>query len=100
MNDMTVPKIPHPPEPATPAGLLRILAPLLAPTDHFERRVQFADGRPAFRRLVMRGALLELVTAGFYRFWLATDMRRYLWSNTTVGGDAPEYVGTARQLLV
>ncbi len=39
--------------------------------------------------LSLRGAALELVTLGFYRFWLATDMRRHLWSNTTVEGDAP-----------
>ena len=48
----------------------------------------------------MRGALLELVTLGFYRFWLATDMRRHLWSHTSVGGDAPEYTGTAKELLI
>ena len=48
----------------------------------------------------MRGALLELVTLGFYRFWLATDMRRHLWSNTSVNGDAPEYTGTAKELLI
>jgi uncharacterized membrane protein YjgN (DUF898 family) len=43
--------------------------------------------------------MLELVTLVFYRFWLATDMRRHLWSNTTVGGDAPEYTGTPKELL-
>ena len=48
----------------------------------------------------MRGAALELVTVGFYRFWLATDMRRHLWSNTAVGGDAAEYTGTAKELLI
>jgi uncharacterized membrane protein YjgN (DUF898 family) len=47
----------------------------------------------------MRGALLEIVTAGFYRFWLATKMRRYLWSNTIIDGDALEYVGAGRELL-
>jgi uncharacterized membrane protein YjgN (DUF898 family) len=51
-------------------------------------------------RLVTRGALLELVTLGFYRFWLATDIRRHLWSHTSVGGDAPEYTGTAKELLI
>ena len=50
--------------------------------------------------LVTRGALLELVTLGFYRFWLATDIRRHLWSNTAVGGDAAEYTGTAKELLI
>lgn len=34
----------------------------------------------------MRGALLELATFGFYRFWLTTDMRQHLWSNTEIGG--------------
>ena len=95
MNDMTVPKIPISPVLA-PVDFPQAAAPA-APADS---RVAFAAGRPAFRRLVLRGAFLELVTAGFYRFWLATDMRRHLWSHTTVEGDAPEYVGTAKQLLV
>jgi uncharacterized membrane protein YjgN (DUF898 family) len=50
--------------------------------------------------LGFRGALLELVTAGFYRFWLATDIRRHLWSHTSVETDAPEYTGTAKELLL
>jgi uncharacterized membrane protein YjgN (DUF898 family) len=62
--------------------------------------VTFTGVRGDFRRLVMRGALLELITLGFYRFWLATDMRRHLWSHTSVGGDAPEYTGTAKELLI
>ncbi|HZO48447.1 MAG TPA: DUF898 family protein [Xanthobacteraceae bacterium] len=62
--------------------------------------VTFTGVRGDFRRLVMRGALLELLTFGFYRFWLATDMRRHLWSHTSVGGDAPEYIGTAKELLI
>jgi uncharacterized membrane protein YjgN (DUF898 family) len=57
-----------------------------------------ANGR--FRRLVTRGALLELVTFGFYRFWLATDMRRYLWSSTEIDGDALEYNGRGKELLL
>lgn len=61
--------------------------------------ILFTGDNGEFRRLVTRGALLELVTAGFYRFWLATHMRRYLWSSTVIGGDALEYVGTARELL-
>jgi Bacterial protein of unknown function (DUF898) len=62
-------------------------------------RVRFAARRADFRRVVIRGTVLELLTAGFYRFWLATDMRRHLWSNTAVDGDAAEYTGTARELL-
>ncbi len=60
----------------------------------------FSGDRGEFRRLVTRGAGLELITFGFYRFWLATDIRRHLWSHTSVGGDAPEYTGRGRELLV
>jgi uncharacterized membrane protein YjgN (DUF898 family) len=62
--------------------------------------VGFSGDRSEFRRLVMRGACLELVTVGFYRFWLATDIRRHLWSHTTVDGDAAEYTGRGRELLI
>src|SRR5581483_4958382 len=62
--------------------------------------VAFSGDRGEFRRLVTRGAGLELITFGFYRFWLATDIRRHLWSYTSVGGDAPEYTGRGRELLV
>lgn len=62
--------------------------------------VTFTGVRGDFRRLIMRGAVLELVTLGFYRFWLATDMRRHFWSHTSVEGDSPEYTGTAKELLI
>jgi uncharacterized membrane protein YjgN (DUF898 family) len=62
--------------------------------------VSFSGDRGEFRRLVTRGAGLELITVGFYRFWLATDMRRHLWSNTDIDGDAAEYTGRARELLI
>jgi uncharacterized membrane protein YjgN (DUF898 family) len=62
--------------------------------------VVFTGRRSDFRRLVTRGALLELVTFGFYRFWLVTRMRRHLWSNTVTDGDAPEYNGTPKELLI
>ncbi len=62
--------------------------------------VAFSGERGEFRRLVTRGALLELVTAGFYRFWLATDIRRHLWAHTSVDGDAFEYTGRGKELLI
>src|SRR5262245_32873101 len=62
--------------------------------------VAFTGNRSEFIRLVTRGAALELVTAGFYRFWLATDIRRHLWSNTLIDGDAAEYTGRGRELLI
>jgi uncharacterized membrane protein YjgN (DUF898 family) len=63
-------------------------------------RVVFTGKRRDFFRLVRRGALLELITAGFYRFWLATDMRRALWSGTSIEGHPAEYTGTAKELLI
>ena len=63
-------------------------------------RVVYADTASDFRKLVWRGAGLELITGGFYRFWLATDMRRHLWAHTSVEGDSLEYTGSARELLL
>jgi uncharacterized membrane protein YjgN (DUF898 family) len=61
---------------------------------------RFSGDEKAFWRLLTRGAVLLLVTLGIYRFWLATDVRRFLWSNTEVAGDGLEYIGTARELLL
>jgi uncharacterized membrane protein YjgN (DUF898 family) len=62
-------------------------------------RVEFVGERGAFSRLTIWGTLLQALTLGFYRFWLFTDMRRYLWGNTTVDGESLEYTGTAGELL-
>lgn len=78
----------HPPPPPSPSP-----PPLPA-------AVAFSGDRGAFFRLVSRGAGLELITVGFYRFWLATDIRRHLWSNTLIDGDAAEYTGRGRELLI
>jgi uncharacterized membrane protein YjgN (DUF898 family) len=70
------------------------------PSEATAAGITFSGGRSDFRRLITRGALLELVTLTLYRFWLATDMRRHLWSHTSVGGNALEYTGTAKELLI
>ena len=62
--------------------------------------VRFTGASVAFRRLVEYGALFELLTFGFYRFWLTTDIRRFLWSNTEIDGDTVEYTGRAKELLL
>jgi uncharacterized membrane protein YjgN (DUF898 family) len=61
---------------------------------------RFAGGEKAFWRLLIRGAVLLLVTLGIYRFWLVTDVRRALWNNTEIAGDYLEYIGTGRELLL
>src|SRR5437588_10975448 len=60
---------------------------------------RFTGDNGTFRRIVMRGAFLELVTFGFYRFWVTTDIRRHLWSHTEIDGDALEYTGRGKELL-
>ncbi len=78
--------------------------PLEAETPYWPRRrsegLEFTGLDGDFRRLVTKGAALELVTFGFYRFWLATAMRRHLWQNTKLAGDVFEYTGTAKELLI
>ena len=63
-------------------------------------RVRFTGDNATFRRLVVRGAMLELVTFGFYRFWVTTDIRRNLWLHTEIGSDALEYTGRGKELLI
>ena len=86
MNQMTWP--PQVPPPPTPS-------PVPPPMP-----VAFSGNRREFFDLVKRGAGLEFVTLGFYRFWLLTDIRRHLWANTQVGGDAAEYTGRGKELLI
>jgi uncharacterized membrane protein YjgN (DUF898 family) len=54
----------------------------------------------AYWRLRIKGASLLMFTLGLYRFWFATDVRRFLWSNTETKGDTLEYTGLATELLV
>jgi uncharacterized membrane protein YjgN (DUF898 family) len=62
--------------------------------------VRFLGSQRAYWRLRVKGALLVLITLGLYRFWLATDVRRFLWSNTEIAGDTLEYSGLATELLI
>lgn len=62
--------------------------------------VGFSGSRSQFFQLVKRGAGLEFVTLGFYRFWLTTDIRRHLWTHTEIDGDGAEYTGRAKELLI
>src|SRR6266851_6395364 len=63
-------------------------------------RLRFVGDRSDYWRLMIRGAALQAITLGIYRFWLFTDMRRFLWASTEVEGEALEYTGTAVELLL
>ncbi|MFL6795967.1 MAG: DUF898 family protein [Xanthobacteraceae bacterium] len=62
--------------------------------------VRFRGDPRAFWRLLVSGAGLLMFTLGIYRFWLTTDVRRYLWANTEVAGESLEYTGTPAELLL
>ncbi|MEJ2624490.1 MAG: DUF898 family protein [Pseudolabrys sp.] len=62
--------------------------------------VRFLGARRNYWRLLVRGAVLLILTLGIYRFWLMTDVRRFLWTNTEIAGESLEYAGTALELLL
>jgi uncharacterized membrane protein YjgN (DUF898 family) len=62
--------------------------------------VRFVGEERTYWRLMIRGSILLLLSLGIYRFWLATDQRRFLWSNTELAGQSFEYNGTAVELLL
>lgn len=68
--------------------------------DATPRPVQFTGERAALFPKLLRGFLLFIPTLGLYRFWLVTQKRQFYWANTEIDGDALEYTGTAKQLLV
>ena len=80
---------------ATPS---RPSVPVIGPAP--TQPVRFLGDPRAFWRLLARGAVLLAFTLGIYRFWLATDVRRFLWSNTEIAGDHLEYNGTPTELLI
>src|SRR4051794_16623736 len=66
-----------------------------------ERTAATFTGEPgAFAGLLIQGSVLQIPTAGFYRFWLITDIRRHLWGKTRIGRESLEYTGTGRELLI
>jgi uncharacterized membrane protein YjgN (DUF898 family) len=61
---------------------------------------RFRGSAGDYWRLLVHGAVLLMLTLGIYRFWLTTDIRRFLWLNTELAGESFEYVGTAREILL
>src|SRR5258708_37749229 len=76
--------------PSPPEASLRPASPV---------RLRFVGDRGDYWRLMIRGGVLQAITLGIYRFWLFTDMRRFLWASTAVEGETLEYTGTAAELL-
>ena len=97
-----------PDRPAAPAPLALPQPEAAAPAadssgaeqDETMTPVQFTGARGEWAGITGRGLALYLPTFGFYRFWLRTEQRRFLWRSTAVGGEVLEYHGTARELLI
>src|SRR5580692_10862641 len=83
-----------PPLPASP------LRPLPGGPPPLPGLVRFVGPEWAYWQLRIKGAALLLITLGIYRFWLMTDVRRFLWSNTEIAGETLEYNGLATELLI
>src|SRR5262249_25694179 len=81
---------------AVPAAQPSLAARFRLPTGP----IQFLGFDKDYWRLWIRGSILLALTLGIYRFWLTTDTRRFLWSNTEMLGEPLEYTGTARELLI
>jgi uncharacterized membrane protein YjgN (DUF898 family) len=58
--------------------------------------------RPAgsLAKLLLKNALLNLVTLTFYRFWAKTAVRRYFWQAVRIDGEPLEYTGLGRELFI
>src|SRR5215470_433700 len=77
---------------AVPAAQPSLAARFRLPTGP----IQFLGFDRDYWQIWIRGSVLLAVTLGIYRFWLTTDTRQFLWSNTEVLGEPLEYTGTAR----
>jgi uncharacterized membrane protein YjgN (DUF898 family) len=62
--------------------------------------VEFTGRRGYLFRLVLKNAVLTVLTLGIYRFWAKTRIRRYFWSNIRIGGEPLEYTGLPSELLI
>jgi uncharacterized membrane protein YjgN (DUF898 family) len=67
---------------------------------HGGRISRFIGANSPYLRLLVRGNFLVWVTLGIYRFWFATEMRRFLWSHTQIGGESAEYTGRGIELFL
>lgn len=77
--------VPRPAHPAAPVGTTRFVY----------------DGRLSELYIIfLKNVLLTIVTLGVYRFWGKTNVRRYLWSRTSLLGDRFEYTGRGGELFL
>jgi len=62
-------------------------------------KTEFRGDRGGLFLMALRLGLLTFITAGFYRFWARTRLRRWYWSGIRIGGSPLEYSGTALEKI-
>ncbi len=62
-------------------------------------KTEFRGDRGGLFLMALKLGLLTFVTAGFYRFWAKTKLRRWYWSGVRIGGSPMEYTGTALEKI-
>ncbi|SFL39223.1 YjgN family protein [Methylobacterium pseudosasicola] len=62
--------------------------------------IAFDQSLAGLAGIVVKGFLLSLATSGIYRFWYATNLRRFFWSRTLVDGSPAAYTGRGEDLFV
>jgi uncharacterized membrane protein YjgN (DUF898 family) len=72
----------------------------MARTSFNQIRFRFTGRAGELAVIVFKGALLTIVTFGFYAPWLAVDVRRYLYENTRIGSSNLQYEGSGGEILV
>lgn len=56
--------------------------------------------RGGLTSLLLKNAVLTVVTLAFYRFWARTSLRRWFWSRVRIAGEPLEYTGTGGELFI
>ncbi|MEL7177381.1 MAG: DUF898 family protein, partial [Pseudomonadota bacterium] len=61
---------------------------------------EFVGRKGPYFWLSLKTGVLTILTLGFYRFWMKTRLRRYMWSAIRPGGHPMEYLGTPLEKLL
>jgi len=67
---------------------------------HTVQKLEYDGTIGALYWIFIKNLLLNIVTLSFYRFWGKTNIRRYVWSHTSVQGQRFEYTGRGGELFV
>jgi uncharacterized membrane protein YjgN (DUF898 family) len=71
---------------------------VLSPPD--SPSIEYSASKSALFRLLLVNTIANVLTAGIYRFWAKTRLRRFFWSGFLIDGDPVEYVGRGLELFI